>query len=245
MNDKVLSVKSQADLVEQTRITVYSIFMASLAYTGGIQVTPTITKTPQQVHESSGIANVTLLTLSGKINTVWNNIQNLTENIRASNGSVQGLLDQVNAAMVVLQEAKSLRIKADSLVQGRSFTEEYENNTDRLNTLIWLLERFADTAKNVDNILTEAEDTMITANNTANTARETMSSKQEDTLQLYQESQVTLYNVSEAQRYAAIAQSTVNNYLVNYYDNRNLPPSLVHPVCLVSSRKQRRVVRGR
>ena len=222
MNDKVLSVKSQADLVEQTRITVYSIFMASLAYTGGIQVTPTITKTPQQVHESSGIANVTLLTLSGKITTVWNNIQNLTENIRASNGSVQGLLDQVSAAMVVLQEAKSLRIKADSLVQGRSFTEEYENNTDRLNTLIWLLERFADTAKNVDNILTEAEDTMITANNTANTARETMSSKEADTLQLYQESQVTLYNVSEAQRNAAIAQSTVNNYLVNYYDNRNL-----------------------
>ena len=245
MNDKVLSVKSQADLVEQARITVYSIFMASLAYTGGIQVTSTVTKTPQQVYESSGIANVTLLTLSGKINTVWDNIQNLTENIRASNGSVQGLLDQVSAAMVVLQEAKSLRIKADSLVQGGSFTEEYENNTDRHNTLIELLERFADTVKNVDNILTEAEDTMITANNTANTARDTMSSKQEDTLQLYQESQVTLYNVSEAQRYAAIAQSTVNNYLVNYYHNRNLPPSLVHPVCLVSSLQQRRVVRGR
>ncbi|CAD5111260.1 DgyrCDS588 [Dimorphilus gyrociliatus] len=148
----------------------------------------------------------------------WYDILNMTEVIRLSNGSAQGLQKMVKDAMGVLNQAKSNEEDVIKLI-GPSFIAEYENNDDKIKNFTNIITvSFVSKTKDIQDLVNEAKAAIETTNKTVLQAETIANNKLNNMKSKLSESQIIKFNSTESQRSANIAKSATSDFKTNVAD---------------------------
>ena len=143
----------------------------------------------------------------------WAAIQNMTNIIVQSNGSIQVLGEQVSAAMQLLGEAILIREYTEGVLYGGVYAE-YANNADKLTNMTVTLGSLASDLAVMQEALREADNDIRAANATIRRVGVEVGA-QAEVIQLdLEETQQTKYNATQALKAAQVAETAVNEYKV-------------------------------
>ena len=211
-----------------TNVTSYTVTLDALAkevyalsgelrvnqnFLGVISVNATTTRTPFQIENDTLELQAYHERIYSNANTTWASIQNYTDVITSSNGSAKLLQVRVNEALNELSLARRDRVAAEMIVNG-SFSIQFQNNTDILNSIKLQEDSFASMITFAQNQLSQAETLARTANVTANEAEAIRAAKAGDIEVQLVAAQITKFNSTQAQAAGLGAQQYVNTYLV-------------------------------
>ena len=187
-------------------------------YIGRVTISETEKMTPDQLIRDT-VAMMTLHNnLYAQANSSWTNIRNLTLTITIANGTVEGLVSQMMAALVVLDEAKQISKTAILLINS-TIGARFHNNALRLKRLETVVGEFTRTITEVSKKVASASDLAQRANISLSMSYNMSQSKLTAATVMVTRAMVTKYSASEAQRAARTAQSAANSYLVRYLPN--------------------------
>lgn len=144
----------------------------------------------------------------------WTYIQNVTDVITQSNGSVTALKERVGDAMNVLDQAKTLRESAENILYGE-FLPEFTNNSISLGATRDALGDLENDLVRMQDMLEGAEDVIQAANVTLRRVDTEIDIQSVDIQNSLEDSERTRLNSTQAQRAAQTAQTDVNEYRVS------------------------------
>lgn len=212
--DDIGSLKKKLDLIDSHSKAVEKLLEKSKIFKGSFVINGK-TNTTSFVYSQAIMAENEVNSIQKKTEQSWYDILNMTEVIRLSNGSAQGLQKMVKDAMGVLNQAKSNEEDTVKLI-GPTFLSEYESNDNKINNLTNTIDvSFVSKIKNIQNLVKEANSAVDTTNKTVKDGETLSQDKLNKMKNKLSESQRIKFNSSESQRLANIAKSATNDFKSN------------------------------
>lgn len=149
------------------------------------------------------------LSLYQRANASWENILNMTEALRISNGSVQVFVERVAAAMIQLEDARAMAVAADMVLAGK-FDTENQNNSRELQKLEGQMQHFPSTVVNARQIVEDAYVKLMEANVTIDSAQVAVDAKMGEMSAKLEEAQTTVVNATRAKTATDSVKSVVD-----------------------------------
>ena len=204
----------RAQLLEETLVGL-------MAYDGSVAVDETETMTPE-LFTLDAIAMATFhANLQARANSSWASIRNLTTGIRTANGTMEGLVRQMKAALDVIDEAKRISETAVALINGTTGVQ-FDNNAVKLARLAAVVGEFtrivAEVTDEVANAMVLVKRAIASVDGSYNMSHAKLAAAEE----MSTRAMVAKYSASEAQRAALTAQSAANSYLVRYWSDLHI-----------------------
>ena len=201
-------------MVEQAQLLEVTL-SGLMAYDGSLAVDDTETMTPEQFILDAVAMTTFHADLQARANSSWASIRNLTTGIRTANGTMEGLVRQMKAALDVIDEAKRISETAVSLING-STGVQFDNNAVKLVRLAAVVDEFtrivAEVTKEVASAMVLVERANASIDGSYNMSQVKLAAAEE----MSTRAMVAKYSASEAQRAALTGQSAANSYLVRY-----------------------------
>ena len=188
--------------------------LASLMqYDGNVAISDTETMTPEQFILDAVAMGTFHDDLQARANSSWTSIRNLTTGIETANGTMEGLVRQMKAALDVVDEAKHISETAVSLMNDTTGVQ-FDNNALRLVRLAAVVGEFTRIVAEVTDEVASAFVLAQRANASVDGSYNMSQAKLAAAEEMSTRAMVARYSASEAQRAALMAQSAANSYLV-------------------------------
>ena len=186
-----------------------------MAYDGSVAVDETETMTPEQFILDAVAMATFHADLQARANSSWASIRNLTTGIETANGTIEGLVRQMKAALDIVDEAKRISETAVALINGTTGVQ-FDNNAVKFVRLAAVVGEFtrivAEVTEDVASAMVLVERANASVDGSYNMSQAKLSAAEE----MSTRAMVAKYSASEAQRAALTAQSAANSYLVIY-----------------------------
>ena len=179
------------------------------AFDGTVILPGGLTTTPELLNARSMDFEDQQRTIYAAANSSWAIIQNMTEAVQMSNGSVKVFVARVKAAMNILQEARNTRDATEIILSG-NFADEHANNSGELQILLVEVEKFPEVVQNAQRLLDQGKAYANQANVTIDEADLAVKQKLAENAAKFLESQISKFNASQAQAAAETARAIVN-----------------------------------
>ena len=202
-------------MVEQTQ-RLEQTLAGLMAYDGSVAIDDTETMTPEQLILDAVAMATFHADLEAQANSSWASIRNLTTGIETANGTMEGLVRQMKAALDVIDEAKRISETAISLINTTTGVQ-FDNNALKLVRLAAVVGEFTRIVAEVTDEIASAMVLVERANASVDGSYNMSQAKLSAAEEMSTRAMVAKYSASEAQRAALTAQSAANSYLVRYW----------------------------